>query len=141
MPEGPREITEADFQATDARPTELEAEEAQAKTLKQPLRPSAEEVAAHELTHLTYAPWCGDCVTGRGHEDAHRPAEGRIDAVQPVIALDYFFLGGERHKGKDKVTGSTPVGLAAIDTSGGALWGGRWCWAKAQPSARTPSWR
>ena len=116
-------IEEADFQAADAVPEELSAEEAQAKTLRQPLRPSPEEVAAHELSHLTYAPWCGDCVSGRGREDAHRPTGGRVDAIQPLIALDYFFLGGDRRKGKDKATDSTPVGLAAIDTSNGALWG------------------
>ena len=122
LDEGPRMIEEADFQAAGAAPEELDEEEVQAKTPKQPQRPSPEEVAAHELTHLTYAPWCAECVAGRGHEDSHRPTKGRVDAVQPLIALDYFFLGGDKKKGKDPDTGSTPVGMVAIDTSTGALW-------------------
>ena len=45
-------IEEADFQAEGAAPEELFEEGEQVRTVKQPLRPSPEEVAAHELTHF-----------------------------------------------------------------------------------------
>ena len=60
-----------------------------------PCEPTAEERTAHAATHLPYAPWCAECVMGRGREDRHE-RQGRGDERQgqgiPVISCDYCFL-------------------------------------------------
>ena len=60
-----------------------------------PCEPTAEERTAHAATHLPYAPWCAECVMGRGREDRHE-RQGRGDEQQgqgiPVIYCDYCFL-------------------------------------------------
>ena len=88
--------------------------------MSQPTRPSAEAVAAHELTHLLFEPWCKFCVEARGKEEAHRKVGERIDAAQPTIAVDYFFLSGKKVKGQPAE--AAPTGIVAIDTATGALW-------------------
>eukprot|EP00972_Heterocapsa_arctica_P060316 8896878-Heterocapsa_arctica.AAC.1 len=36
--------------------------------------------ATHNLTHVPYAPWCSDCVRGRGRDAGHpkrkKPSDG-----------------------------------------------------------------
>jgi hypothetical protein len=39
--------------------------------MTEPHRPSSEEVAEHEMTHLPYRNWCRHCVIGRGLEMPH----------------------------------------------------------------------
>ena len=87
--EAPMAIAEGDFQAAGG-PEELEEETA--RTLGQPTRPGPEQVAAHDLTHLPFAPWCAHCVQSRGKEMAHPKTADRVDAVQATICMDYFFL-------------------------------------------------
>ena len=54
-------------------------------------RPTASQVADHELTHIHYGAWCPDCVETFGRKRAHHAADpsGR---VVPLIAVDYCFL-------------------------------------------------
>lgn len=110
-----REPSEAVFaQQLAAEPVET----ATARTLKTPSRPPAEEQELHQLTHLPYASWCKHCVQARGKEEAHRAIAGRVDAVQPLVSMDYFFLSGkERPERPDMETG-----IAAVDQATGSLW-------------------
>ena len=56
-----------------------------------PKKPSRDEIAMHELTHLPYRAWCSHCVRGKRRvADHRRVTEDRgVDEVH----LDYCFLG------------------------------------------------
>jgi hypothetical protein len=41
-------------------------------TLRSPVRPSAEDIATHNLNHLPYRNWCPVCVAAKAREDAPR---------------------------------------------------------------------
>ena len=69
------------------------------KRLNQPIRPSAEAVAEHEITHLPYRSWCPICVKAKGREDPHRrgankPDKDDADPV-PTVSFDYNTLEGK----------------------------------------------
>ena len=63
-----------------------------AVTIATPEVPSREAVESHMLTHITFAPWCRACISGRGREAPHFRQGGRETAATPVISQDYFFL-------------------------------------------------
>ena len=59
------------------------------RTAFDPLLPSAEEVAEHNVTHVPYRRWCKICNEARGREDPHsRDQEGIKDGL-PEIGADY----------------------------------------------------
>ena len=61
-----------------------------------PLKPSAQEVDEHNVTHLPYRSWCNHCVRGRGRALAHhRVREDADDKARrrPRVSVDYFYLG------------------------------------------------
>ncbi len=66
------------------------------KTLKSPVKPSAEAVAAHYATHLPYRNWCPVCVKAKGKEDAHRRGANEPDKEDEngvaTVAIDYSSL-------------------------------------------------
>ena len=63
-----------------------------AEPMQQPICPTPEEIARHELTHLPAATWCEACVKGRGREAPHRDQRGSmLDSVLPVIQCDYGY--------------------------------------------------
>ncbi len=76
---------------TASHPLDTECQEA--KTTTQPKKPSPEEVAARELTHLPYRSWCSHCVCGRGRADDHHHVEEKREI--PLVSTDYIFLGDE----------------------------------------------
>ena len=84
-----------------------------------PAAPTEDEKARHALTHLPFAAWCGDCVRGRGADAAHERQPSRLDAVRPLIALDYFYQGDG-----DERADVAPC-LAAVDASTGMLFATR----------------
>ena len=52
-------------------------------------RPSDEEVAYHNITHLPYKSWCPVCVACEGKE---KPVEtGKEQSSTPTTAMDYCF--------------------------------------------------
>ena len=89
---GPTAMQHQIMSVTDQDHDETDESQA-AKPLPQPRKPSPEEVAAHELTHLPYRSWCSHCVRGRGRADDHRPSDGIREV--PLISTDYLFLGDE----------------------------------------------
>ena len=91
-------------------------EESAVKTKRQPLKPSADEVAAHEAGgHYPYRDWCRACVGGAGRVDPHKTQTEEQNAI-PVAAMDYgFFTDGESEElssaqalGAEVPKGATP---------------------------------
>ena len=58
-----------------------------------PRLPAAEEIDAHNLTHLPYRSWCPHCVREKGKTMDHRRA-GR-DKLVPEIHVDYCFTASK----------------------------------------------
>ena len=85
--------------------------------VRQPTRPSPEEIATHNLTHWPAKPWCPHCVAGRGRDEVHKSiAASRVDAVQALIMCDYMFTADPK-QAHDHLTG-----VVFSDTSGGGVW-------------------
>ena len=61
--------------------------------LRNPIKPSAEDIAKHNITHLPYRDWCDVCARAVGREDPHYRRSRRRRHEQrgglPRIALDY----------------------------------------------------
>ena len=66
-----------------------------AKAYPAPKFPSAEEVEAHNLTHLPYRSWCKWCVMSRRPNAPHRSG-GRKERSLPLLVGDYCFLRDAR---------------------------------------------
>ena len=78
---------------------ELQTEEARlAKKIRDPQKPSREEVEAHNLTHLPYRNWCEACVKGRGVEMDHGTAQKDDDGIHE-FHMDFCFPGEEDDSG------------------------------------------
>ena len=60
------------------------------------MRPGAEIVRLHNLTHCPYQSWCGVCVASKGKRDHyHREAPQPIDGDIAMIQMDFMFVGAE----------------------------------------------
>ena len=131
VPGGPQADRAVLEQAMEDQPMEL-AEEERARAFANPNRPDEETVERHNLTHLPAAGWCDICIRSRGRDAPHREAAAaKIDAVRPVIEMDYA------EQGKSKQPHDNVKALVAIDRSSGAIfasgvmqkgdgWGTRW---------------
>ena len=65
-------------------------------TLKLPRmrRVSRAEREEHERTgHACYRNWCDDCVAGRGKSHIHKVYQHPTELENPIVSLDYGFLG------------------------------------------------
>ena len=71
----------------------------EAETLKRvyfDMRPTQEEVNAHNVSHLPYRSWCPHCVRGKARRRSHRKrGRSQRDGI-PVISLDYMWLKGKK---------------------------------------------
>ena len=70
---------------------EADASRPKVRALPEPMLPTPEEVAEHNLCHLPHRTWCRHCVAGRGKADQHRRVEERPRKL--MIHADYGFLG------------------------------------------------
>ena len=62
-----------------------------------PMRPGAEAVRQHKLTHCPYQSWCEVCVASKGKSDhCHREAPQPVDGDVSRIQMDFMFVGAER---------------------------------------------
>ena len=60
------------------------------------MRPGAEIVRLHNLTHCPYQSWCEVCVASKGRSDHyHREAPQPIDGDIARIQMDFMFVGAE----------------------------------------------
>ena len=67
----------------------------------------AEEVAAHNLTHVPFRRWCESCVATRSRADAHHTGANRETKV-PVVQIDFYFTSLDDH--------ARPAGQGEQDT-------------------------
>ena len=86
----------------------------EAKMLPEPGKPTAAEVAKHNLTHIPSADWCEHCQKGKGKDRGHTKAEGAVDRA--VIQMDYSYLKAD---GTETVEDAAEVILTAVDTGSG----------------------
>ena len=109
----PAAATRAEWDAAGEQ-GEAQALEAEAHGPRQPQAPSPAEKARHELLHMPFAAWCPDCVLGRGRDAPHQRDQHKLDAVRPILQMDYFF------QGDDETFADTPA-IICVDTSAGAV--------------------
>ena len=75
---------------------EVPAEEAaQPKALKDPLKPTPQEVREHEIIHLPYIHWRRHCVRGKGKNMPHRKMDAEQSHAVSHISIDFCYFGQE----------------------------------------------
>ena len=67
---------------------EPHVEAQRAKGLRQPRKPTPQEVHEHELTHLPNRDWCPICAQGKGRQDNYKTQRSRL----PVIQVDFAYI-------------------------------------------------
>ena len=65
------------------------------ETLPDPGKPTAQEVASHNITHLPHRSWCPVCVAARARLRPHRPQGSPGEKEVPEIVFDYAFMGAK----------------------------------------------
>ena len=78
------------FNASDIVDTDEEDAYICPRAMPDPVEPSLEEVARHNLTHLPYRSWCPHCVAARRNNEAHK--SGSTDRDLPLLVLDYCYV-------------------------------------------------
>ena len=58
----------------------------------EPKSPALDIVARHNLTHLSYAPWCPHCVAARRANNPHFRREESHRRMIPLLVFDYCFV-------------------------------------------------
>ena len=86
------------------------------RSLVSSIKPSAEAIKKHNITHLPPRPWCPVCTAAKAREDAHWRGANELDTddkgAVPTVALDYNEPDEENNLkvrticGKDETTGS-----------------------------------
>ena len=56
------------------------------------MRPTADMVEQHNVSHLPFRSWCSFCVRGRGQSCGHYQV-AKDDEQIPTLIVDYGFLG------------------------------------------------
>ena len=76
------------------------------KTLRSPVKPSAEVIAEHYTTHLPYRNWCPVCAKAQGREDPHRRGANKEDADDKgaiaTVGMDYNSMNGGLERADEK---------------------------------------
>ena len=62
-----------------------------ARVLPEPKKPTREEVARHNLTHLPYRSWCPHCLACRRNNAAHHKSSSEERSL-PLFVSDYCFV-------------------------------------------------
>ena len=78
-------------------PAVQSAEAHEARVKSSPAKPSADEVARHDVTHVPYRNWCPICVAASAREDRH-PRQAKVDTMEglPIIQADYDLLEAQQ---------------------------------------------
>lgn len=74
------------------------------KFLKQHVKPSADEVAAHNVSHVPGIAWRRYCVRGCGRSQGHPRLQSHSNDQLPTLELDYGFQGGKESAATDMPT-------------------------------------
>eukprot|EP00959_Pyramimonas_sp_CCMP1952_P118616 2479603-Pyramimonas_sp.AAC.1 len=64
------------------------------------MRPSREEVEAHNTTHLPCRSWCPHCVRGTARRRNHGRRKRERNGRAPVISMDCMWLKGRKEEGE-----------------------------------------
>ena len=84
---------------------DIEVEEARIpKVRRDPARPSAEERAHHDATHLPFRSWCPDCVKGRADSNPHFKDKEKKERLLNGFHADYWFLRNENGDKEKQLT-------------------------------------
>ena len=109
--DGPREGEADDHEAADhpQREQPLPTDGRDASVLPEPVKPSAEDIAKHNITHLPYRSWCEVCTRAVGREDPHkrrRKRKAEKASELPKISMDYQELisAAKKDPGEDETT-------------------------------------
>ena len=100
-------------------------EDTDVRWLKAPVKPSPEESAQHNVSHLRFPSWCRYCVRGRGRSIGHPQVDHSADQL-PTMEIDYGFLGDRDSPATDlpvlagrerqsKVVWSSPVPCKGVE--------------------------
>ena len=79
-------------------------------------KPSPEEVAIHNKTHIPYRSWCPHCVRGRAMNDPHPKLVDREREVT-TISIDFMYMTesqGERKARKKGDIQEDPKGMPIL---------------------------
>lgn len=78
------------------------------RPLKAPYKPSAREIAEHELTHCPPRSWCDHCVKGQYKDRPHRSvSEMYADSDITRVAMDYCYVKEDVKNESDEHTESS----------------------------------
>ena len=66
-----------------------------ARVLAAPRTPTKTEREEHDVSHVSYRPWCRFCVMGRGLERRHLAQSGDRDDDRPRVFADCGYLSGD----------------------------------------------
>ena len=88
-----------------------QSEPSKVKVKRRPMRPSAQEVAEHEVHHYPFQPWCRYCVVAAGRRDQRDSVCTAIrDEGIVTISVDYAYLNDEAmDDGAPVVDTHTPI--------------------------------
>jgi hypothetical protein len=89
------EVSDDDMKFDEEQMTDKDEEMIRPRVAHDPGKPSREEVAMHEATHVQYRSWCPHCVRGRGQSSPHlsKPEGSEEEQRLPTVVMDYFFQG------------------------------------------------
>jgi len=80
---------------------EVSGEGSGTKGIRDPKKPSRQEVEDHERDHIPFRSWCSHCMRGKSKASPHRAGqeEGQ-ERAKPIVSLDYAYLGVPREGNK-----------------------------------------
>ena len=82
-----------------------ECEEAEKPiAMKAPMRPTAKDIADHDLTHCPPRTWCDHCIRGQSKDYPHTSVSGTMaESTVTRVNMDYAFI-----KADETVTSTEP---------------------------------
>lgn len=91
----PQEFRDDQDDRDDHRPVEPVHEEFEEEVekagLASPMKPTAQEVEEHSISHVPYRSWCEHCVRGKARTAGHPSSSGeKMVERRPTVAMDYF---------------------------------------------------
>ena len=100
------EVENGDRDAEPEEKDDVQTGERKCHKVLDPLEPTTQELADHQLTHLPFRNWCRFCCRGRGMEMPHKKTEGGGKKL-PELHFDVCFMGDEGEKGVKAEVGDT----------------------------------
>ena len=126
--DGDKDVRDDDAQRTEhgvpAERVQPHPEGRDPKLLRNPVKPSAEDIEKHNVTHLPYRSWCEVCAKAVGREDPHyrkSASERERGGGLPRISLDYQELLSVPKKNPKPEDNVVKIIVAKDEESGAVL--------------------